>query len=489
MKKIFPLSAIIVILIFFMFSPVPASANLKSPIDYSQLDSVITAQMQKHGLPGVALAVFEEGKITYLKGYGTAGNGQPMTAQTQMFIGSQSKSFTALAIAQLAERGMVDLNAPVQNYIPWFRVADENASREITINHLLHHTSGLSDSGLKGLLPNDASLEEAVRSLENADLTAPVGTKHQYFNLGYSILAYIVELTSNQSYADYLEENILTPLGMKSTTARPDSATNLAQGYSRMFGFAIPMKQAVPLYAVGQGYIISTAEDMARYAMAFEDNGAGLVSAEMMKKILTPGIGSYGMGWTIVDYGTKIFHGGANETFRTEVNLYPAINKGFVLLTNEGHQVDHFVSARQLTSAVEAVVMGSNPPSLDQGWSVKWLGWILGLLVLALVVIHTTNFIALRKWSGRTTNFSRARLFFDVAISFIIPSCILLAVFLGVRSFYGNRFNLLINLAYLPTVLPDVFVLMLVGTIPDYIQGFIKTALVMKKTIGVRNGN
>jgi CubicO group peptidase (beta-lactamase class C family) len=75
-----------------------------------------------------------------------------MTPQTQMYIGSQSKSFTALAIAQLAEQGKLDLNTPVQTYIPWFRVADESASAQITLNHLLHHTSDLADTGFGVLL-------------------------------------------------------------------------------------------------------------------------------------------------------------------------------------------------------------------------------------------------------------------------------------------------------------------------------------------------
>ncbi|PKM70482.1 MAG: hypothetical protein CVU93_01855 [Firmicutes bacterium HGW-Firmicutes-18] len=438
---------------------------------------MIEYQMEKHQLPGVALAVIENGEIAYLKGYGTAGNGRAMTAQTQMFLGSQSKSFTALAIAQLAECGKIDLNAPVQQYIPWFQVSDEQASKIITINHLLHHTSGLSDSGLKGILPNDASLEGAVQSLAKAELTAPVGMKHQYFNLGYSVLSYIVEQTSRLSYADYLEANIFTPLGMDSSTAEPETATNLSQGYSRLFGFAIPMKQAVPAYAVGQGYIVSTAEDMAKYALAIIKNEGDLVSVEMMNQIMTPGIGSYGMGWIIVDYGAKIFHGGANETFRTDVNLYPRQNKGFVLLTNEGHQLDHFISTSQLKSAVESALLNSNVDFVKKSWSVRYYGWILGFIVLLLLVLHTTNFLALRKWAERIKTFSSTRRFVDVAISFIIPSCILLAVFFGVKDFYGHRFNLLINLFSLPTVLPDIFILMLVGIIPDYIQGMIKVLI------------
>ncbi len=97
-------------------NPVIAAPFPADEIDFPLLDSAITAQMTKHGLPGAALAVIKDGEIIYQKGYGTEGR-NPMTTQTKMFIGSQSKSFTALMIAQLEEQGMLDLNNPVQAYI------------------------------------------------------------------------------------------------------------------------------------------------------------------------------------------------------------------------------------------------------------------------------------------------------------------------------------------------------------------------------------
>jgi CubicO group peptidase (beta-lactamase class C family) len=477
MSKIITASILLCAFILISLQPAAASYLPAKDIDFALLDSVIEAQMSKHGIPGVALAVVEDGEIVYLKGYGTAGGGRPMTPQTQMFIGSQSKSFTALAVAQLDEQGKLDLNAPVQTYIPWFRVADEAASKEITINHLLHHTSGLSDSGYGVVLPIDATPEQAVRSLAEAKLTATVGTKHQYFNTGYSVLSYIIELVSGESYADYVQNHILDPLHMDTSTAAPSTADGLSQGYSRLFGFPFPMEQRVPAYGVGEGYIVSTAEDMARYAITFMDRGGGVISPVGMRKILIPGVGSYGMGWYIVDGGAKIFHGGANETFRTDVNIYPSQGRAFVLLSNEGHQFDHFVSASQLSNSVEAVVLGRIPPPVSNGWSVRWMGWGLGILVLGLLALHTRNFFSLRTWSERTRNLPKAKRVLDVAISFIIPTVILIVVFTQVKAFYGDRFNLWTNIAYLRLGLPDVFILLLVGTLPDFIQGVAKITM------------
>ena len=330
------------------------------------------------------------------------------------------------------------------------------------------------------ILPNEASLEEAVHSLGQARLTEPVGATHQYFNLGYSVLAYVIELTSGESYADYVQTHILNPLGMHNTTAEPKSVHEIAQGYSRLFGFNFPISQPVPEYAIAGGYIISTADDMAHYAIAMKNGGAGLVSPQMMREIFSPGPGGYGFGWYIVDDGAKIFHGGANETFRTDVNLYPRNDRAFVLLINQGHQFDHFVSATQLRNSIEAVVLSQTPPPVSQGWSVRWMGWGLGILVLVLAIFQVRSFRGLRGWGQRARNMPAGKLAWDIGLSFLIPTAIIAVVLSQVKAFYGYRFNLLPKLVNLRLVLPDVFILMLVGFLPDYIRGICKMFLLRK---------
>lgn len=451
-----------------------ASSIHGEQIDFNFLDAAVKAQMEKHGLPGASLAIIEGHEIIYLKGYGTAGT-HAMTPQTQMFIGSQSKSFTALMIAQLADQGKIELNAPIQQYIPWFQVADQDASAKITVNHLLHHTSGLSESGYRILLPPNATAEQAVRSLAHAHLTAPLGKEFQYFNLGYAVLSYLIEIVTGQRYAEILLANVLDPLEMHYTTADPRTITDLSKGYTRLFGFAVPMAQTVRDYEIGAGYIVSTAEDMALYALAMKNNQAGLVSPEMYHKMFTPEAGAYGMGWHIVDNGGKIFHGGANETFATHVIIYPKVDRAFVLLINEGYQMDHFISSDQLMKTVEAIVLGKTPPAVSQGWSVRWIGWGIGILVIALIVLHIHNFYTLfNGWIQRASAWSSLKKAWDVAFSFLLPTIILIVVFSLVKAFYGNRFNLATNIVYMRYVLPDILILMLLGTIPDYIQAVIK---------------
>jgi CubicO group peptidase (beta-lactamase class C family) len=474
-------------LVFTIILLVPCTASTapdSATIDFAALDTTITAQMTKHGLKGVSLAITQGIEIVYLNSYGTAGQGRPMTPQTPMFIGSQSKSFTALAIAQLAEQEQVDINAPVRAYIPWFVIADETASAQITVAHLLHHTSGLSDAGFLTILPDDASTEDAVRALKTAQLTAPVGARHQYFNLGYDVLAYIVETVSEQPYADYIQQHIFDPLHMTHTYTDPALAkqNGLSQGYSRFFGFTVPARQPSPTYELAAGYIISTAEDMAHFAIAMSNGGvyAGtrVLSVQWMRELFKP-VSGYGMGW-FVQPG-HISHGGANETFKTYVDLYPDRGLGIVLLINQGYMIDHFISAEQLFASVEALVLGNKPPDVSTGLSVRVIGWGLLALVLALCTLHAWNIYRLRDWRERARQWSPLKRARDVAINFIIPTMILIIVFTQIKAFWGDRFNLTYQLRVMFRTMTDISILMLLGSVPDYAQGLVKLSWTLRK--------
>ena len=158
-------------------------------------------------------------------GFGEAGaSGQAVTPETPFIIGSLSKSVTALAIMQLVEAGEVELDAPVQQYLPWFRVADEQASAEITVRHLLNHTSGTLDQDGRSFQgdgdTSDTALETTVRELSTAELAEPVGTKFQYSTVNYSVLGLIVQTVSGESYESYVQENVFDPLEMRQSLPR-----------------------------------------------------------------------------------------------------------------------------------------------------------------------------------------------------------------------------------------------------------------------------
>jgi CubicO group peptidase (beta-lactamase class C family) len=468
-----------VLIVGLLLHPGAVSANVGSSkgIDFPTLDSYIEGQMAKHGIRGISLAVTSGTEIVYLKGYGTAGDGRPMTPQTPMYIGSQSKSFTGLAIAQLIEQGRIDPNEPVQTYIPWFRIADEQASSKITVSHLLHHTSGLSEAGFTSLLPEKASNEDAVRALASAKLTAPVGAQHQYFNVGYDVLAVVIQNVSGMRYEDYIQKNIFDPLEMARTYTDPALArrNGLSQGYSRFFGFVVPQRQPHRVYEVSAGFIISTAEDMAHYSMAMDNagmyKGRQLLSVQGMDRLFYA-VQGYAMGW-FVEPG-HIWHGGANETFKTYVDIYPLRDMSIVLLINQGYMFDHFISAPQIFEGVEAIVLGRVPPPVSEGWSVRTMGWMLLIAVLVLVFFQLRNLLSLRNWRQRAGGWSTGKKVWDVALSFLIPTIILVVVFNRVQAFMGYRFNFTYQMVTMFRTLPDIAVLMVLGSVPDYLQWAMK---------------
>ncbi|HEX6386228.1 MAG TPA: serine hydrolase domain-containing protein, partial [Anaerolineae bacterium] len=162
----------VLILVLVAVSAGELAAQPVQPLDGDAIDSFVESQMQAHRIRGLALAITQGDEIVHLRGYGTAGDDRPMTADTPMHLGSVSKSFTALAIMQLVEQGQVDLDAPVQAYLPWFTVADDEAGRAITVRHLLHHTSGLSDLEYVPTFPDDTTLQQAVEDLDRVEPTA-----------------------------------------------------------------------------------------------------------------------------------------------------------------------------------------------------------------------------------------------------------------------------------------------------------------------------
>jgi hypothetical protein len=249
----------------------------------------------------------------------------------------------------------------------------------------------------------------------------------------------------------------------------------LSQGYSRFFGFVIPQRQPHRVYEVSAGFIMSTAEDMAHYAIAMDNGGIykdrQLLSFKGMDMLFAP-VQGYGMGW-FVEQG-HVFHGGANETFKTYVDVYTFRDMSIVLLINQGYMFDHYISAPQIFEGVEAIVLGNEPPPVLQGWSVKYMGWALLAFVLALTIFQVRNLLSLRTWVERARTWSARKKILDTAISFLIPTIILIVVFSQLKAFYGYRFNLTYQLLIMSHTLTDITILMIVGSVPDYVQGFAK---------------
>lgn len=360
--------------------------------------------MKTQRIPGLALGIVRDGRIAYARGFGRADDsGRPVTPRTPFIIGSLAKSFTALAIMQLVEGGKVELDAPVQRYLPWFRVADERASRAITVRHLLNQTSGLSTKTGRSYQGNgdtsEVALETAVRKLKTVELTAPVGTKHQYSTINYSVLGLIVQTVSGRSYESYVQAEILHPLRMRDSFTSEAAAKQhgLATGYRYWFGRPRAAHLPYNRGLIPAGYLISSAADMTHYLLAHLSGGrygnASLLSAAGVKELHRPAVKtpkagtSYGMGWFVgpINGIPAIHHQGETFNFHANAVLVPESRTGVIVLMNAENSLDLFLGDRMATIAagVTSLLEGREPDAPPSN-TLNFLAYaaLLGLLVL-----------------------------------------------------------------------------------------------------------
>ena len=361
-----------------------AAAQATSTPDFAAIDRYVDDQRQAQHVPGLALGIVQDGQVVHLRGYGAADpSGRAVTPQTPFIIGSLTKSVTALAIMQLVESGRIELDAPVQRYVPWFQLADQDAAAGITLRHLLYQTSGLPGrAGNEGIANGDTSdgaLEREVRALGSVQLDRPVGARHEYSNANYIILGLIVQTVAGQRYEAYVQEHILRPLGMRQsfTSKTAAQAHGLASGHRYWFGVPVPADLPYPRGVLPAGYLIASVEDMARYLAAHQNGGrlgdARLLSLAGMAELLRPGAeaGSpdafYAMGWSVVQDGDVrvIGHTGETFDFRSTMALVPDRGMGYVLLMN----ADTALGRGRLTGigqGVYSLLLGRQVPAAEE---------------------------------------------------------------------------------------------------------------------------
>jgi CubicO group peptidase (beta-lactamase class C family) len=398
-----------------------AKSNSAKPADsgtsYNSVDTYIEGQMHRLHIPGISLAIIEGDKIVHQRGFGKARpGGETPTAQTPFFIGSLTKSVTALAVMQLVEAGKVELDAPVQRYLPWFRVADPDASAQMTVRHLLNQTSGLSflvsNLVLAQLDDRPDAIEHQVRALATLKLTRPVGSKWEYCNMNYNILGLNIEAASGEKYTEYIQNHIFNPLGMSHTYTSKEVAkqNGLAMGHRHWFSLPFPVPDLpIPCGSLPSGQLISSSEDMAHYLIAHLNGGhfgnVSILSSAGTNELhrgvvecIEFGIlsGKYGMGWFEIDLGkTKTFsHGGNVPDFSAFMALVPEQKKAMVLLLNADPYGLPMIT-EELGMGVTALLAGQQPPPVK----LDFIQWIMRLLPLIPVLQIVGVLVSLQRVS------------------------------------------------------------------------------------------
>jgi CubicO group peptidase (beta-lactamase class C family) len=386
-------------------APITPTTGGGSP-DYAAIDRYVRNELDAQRIPGLALGIVHEGRIVHLRGFGKADeSGRAVTPQTLFFNGSTTKSFTALAIMQLREAGKLELDSPVQRYLPWWHVADAQASARITVRHLLYQVSGLSKAtGNEHATTTDgraSALEDQVRELRSAKLAGTVGETWQYSNANYDTLGMIVQEISGQPYETYVREQILVPLGMRNSVMSVAAAKQhgLVTGYRYWFGFPFAVGQPFNRGNLPAGGLISNVQDMSRYLAAQVNGGRygtmSILSAAGMAELHRAGVPTghegvdYAMGMEVrTTNGIQtIAHDGSSFNAHANIVVIPAGKWGIVLMENAENSPDEFFGSRRMSGIADGVtsmVKGKQPASTGTSATV----WIVFGVVFAIIALQ-----------------------------------------------------------------------------------------------------
>ena len=297
-------------------------------------------QRYEGAVPGAALLVIRDGKPVVRKSWGLADLDAKVstTPRTNYRLASVTKQFTAAAILLLAQDGKLKLDDRIRQWLPTL----PDATDQITIRHVLTHTSGLID--YEDVMAPGTTLQvhdaDVLRLVETQDSTYfKPGSKYAYSNTGYSLLALIVERASGKSFATFLRDRIFIPLGMTQTLAFENGisiVSDRAFGYTMRDSAWTLKDQSSTSAVLGDGGIYSSIDDMAKWDAALYDSR--LLNDESRRLAFTPHTDTnaadvkYGFGWRIT--GETLWHSGETSGFRNVIVRYPARNLTVVMLTN-----------------------------------------------------------------------------------------------------------------------------------------------------------
>ena len=369
-----------VLIAILVTSSLPATAQLQSTLSSDlrqKIDQAVNDVLTDTDVPSASIAIVEDGRIAYLQAYGDARLDPRKAARPEMrySIGSISKQFTAAAILLLQERGKLSLDDKVAKFIP-----DLTRANEVTIRHLLSHTSGYQDYWPQDYVP--PFMLQPITASRILDLWArkPLdfdpGTKWQYSNTNYVIAGVIVEKASGKRMLDFLHQNIFDPLGMKSVTNTDQEKLGDSDptGYMR---YALGPLRPAPkegkgwLFAAGE--LAMTASDLAKWDISIIDQTVLKPSSYKQfetEVLLNNGAGTrYGLGVdvTLESERRMLGHSGEISGFTSQNTVFPDDRVAIVVLTNQDAAGASAQIAHDVAPLLFAVDDAETTRKLDQG--------------------------------------------------------------------------------------------------------------------------
>ena len=443
-------------------------------IDTVAIEKLIIQTFNEKDIVGASIIIVKNGKVFYEKGFGlTKNSGAKMTPKTSSGIASMTKSFTGFAIMQLSERGLIDLDEKVINYLPNFKTSNINFSRQITIRNLLYHSSGFSQ--LNGNRSwnwadmNENALDNVVSDYQNVKLKSQPNENPQYSNANYHILGLIIEKVSKQPYEKYVKENILDPLEMGNTFfGYPNPVSDDIANPNRLFfGFATNHSHnprlARNFYPVGGLY--SSAEDMGKYLIAVMERDTSLVSKNGFDQIFKmdekqrTNHGEF--GW-VRGYGKSEFfyHAGQFEGIESNMLIIPSEQIGLVVLSNTfgGNYAVNRINS--LINGPGEILLGYEPPK-NFNLIESIIFWTMSFLPIAFVILIVRILFRRKKAIKSKSNWK-----------IIIPILIFITL-TYILIFYIPRQNG-IYISGLLNYMPDVGFLLVITTILSFVWAVLK---------------
>jgi D-alanyl-D-alanine carboxypeptidase len=309
-----------------------------------KVDKVVKDIMQQHEIPGLALMIIKNGKQVKTGTYGFANleTKTAVTKNTVFEIGSVTKQFTSCGLMMLVQEGKLSVEDKISQHLK-----NTPASwKDITVRHLLTHTSGIkSYTGLNGFeLTRHLTQEQFIEKLSAIPLDFEPGEKYSYCNTGFNLLGFIIENLSGKDYWTYMGEHIFGPLGMSATTNREPSiiVPNRADGYEKPRGGHWVNRDSDLTDIFSAGAIISTVGDMAKWDAALNtDQFVNASSKEMMwtpTKLKNGEISNYGFAWRLepLEGHKKIGHTGSTSGFSASFLRFPDDKVTIIVLCNSG---------------------------------------------------------------------------------------------------------------------------------------------------------
>ena len=308
----------------------------------TKVDDYIRTEMQSQQIPGLALAVIKDGQIVIAKGYGLANveHQVPVKPETIFQSGSTGKQFTATAVMMLVEEGKLSLDDKITKYFP----DGPQAWQNITVRHLLSHTSGMTDYPQDFDLRRDYTEDELYQRIKPIALAFQPGEKWSYSNLAYVMLGILIHKVSGKFYGDFLQERVFKPLEM--TTARviseADIVPNRASGY-RVVNRELKNQDWVSpsLNTTADGALYLSIYDMAKWDAALYTEK--LLKKSSLEQMWTPvklndgKTHPYGFGWALGEVRGRrlIEHGGAWQGFKAQISRYVDDKMTVILFANQ----------------------------------------------------------------------------------------------------------------------------------------------------------